>query len=870
MTIKEKLDLADAYLKGEGQPKDEKKAALLYHEAALEESRIGCRKFARCHRDAKGVVKDHAEAIKWYKKAIELGDKISYYELGWILYNSPNKLLRNVDEAEGCFIESIKLNASVSLSYFQLGRIELEGYHNRPIRVEKGIAYLEKSIELGNASAGCYLGEVYFDGKTVEQDFKKAVDCFVSGVDAGFARSMIDLGDCYRLGKGVEKDEKKAMELYLRAEKLKHPSAVNSKFNLMLRAEDPKVRDVSSAYDYMKHCVDENRDPTGVYALELGWLYRDGCELFEPDKETAKRYFEAAHAKGKSGGTVALIKLCLENSIDPSQCEKAYQLASEYGRQQWIDKAWEAMISHMDQTELRRAASVKYTETQYPMSFAAYSKLSELSDDAYYALGMMTLMGRGTVRDYAKGNEYLKKAAAGGMKEAKRALSLIKSGEYEVKVINCPYCGSPVSSESEKYHCEACGGSYYIYAVDEAESILHFNRSTRLRQNGSFIEAERELDALGFTEHSVGWYRALCRYGIRFIEGPALFYIERIRDVPFSKFCNSLSKGLANVKEYEPLIAQIDERCRAILQMAEETNVRADIVIATDPSDAKAVKFSTQLRDTLSPAVDTELMTDPDIDSDITEARRIHALKKACVFVRVISDPKNISSGTVSNLLKRFKGNSIGAEYQRLLTVALFDGFKAEEGHVIENATVDRAIALAKELLIPWFSTYKNIAITKKTTSSDILREVNRTRAILGLEPFPDQVAPDISCIVFEVAHDTKRFSTEMDFYESGCIFNYFDKEFRISVETPDVLRKNSDIKIHYNFYDMDGNLYTDDEVTIHIEKREKKPIRRLSRTWYTHIPSTQKPLFEPGIYYVVAQIEGRTPLGTCFAVKTL
>lgn len=346
--------------------------------------------------------------------------------------------------------------------------------------MKKGLEYLEKSIELGYEAAACYLGKLYYNGKVVKKDYKKAATYFQIAANAGHAWAICYLGMCYQYGNGFEKNENKAMELFIRAEALKDSEATYHKINLMLRADDLDIRNEREAFDYIKLCVETNRDTKGKYALELACLHRDGCSLFEPDREKAIYYFKLSHAKGNSGGTFGLLKEYLKDCPDRETAEQAYSLALEYKKQKWVDKAWAVLLDYMDDTELRKAAAQKYLEKSFSQSFAAYQKLSKTCDDANYALGVMSLLGYGTEQSNEKAMEYLEKAATSGVEEAKSAISLIQFEEKEKTVIKCPYCNHPIFSETEKYHCDACGSNHLIRSIKDADSIMHFNRANRL------------------------------------------------------------------------------------------------------------------------------------------------------------------------------------------------------------------------------------------------------------------------------------------------------------------------------------------------------------------------------------------------------
>ena len=82
---------------------------------------------------------------------------------------------------------------------------------------KKSVEWYNKSAEQGNAVAQCNLGYCYDSGQGVEQDYKKAVEWYNKSAEQGDAAAQCNLGVCYEKGQGVEQDYKKAVEWYEKA-----------------------------------------------------------------------------------------------------------------------------------------------------------------------------------------------------------------------------------------------------------------------------------------------------------------------------------------------------------------------------------------------------------------------------------------------------------------------------------------------------------------------------------------------------------------------------------------------------------------------------------------------------------------------------
>ena len=71
---------------------------------------------------------------------------------------------------------------------------------------------LETVCNSGDAKSCRHLGNLYYHGQGVEQDYKKAFEFYTKGHHGGDAKACGNLGVLYENGHGVEQDHKKAFE----------------------------------------------------------------------------------------------------------------------------------------------------------------------------------------------------------------------------------------------------------------------------------------------------------------------------------------------------------------------------------------------------------------------------------------------------------------------------------------------------------------------------------------------------------------------------------------------------------------------------------------------------------------------------------
>ena len=146
---------------------------------------------------------DHENAIIWYKKAAEMGDIKSLYEIG-IEYECMDA---DPAEVRSWFEKAIAagyLEAEVTVAFRCLhGEI-----YNKDGK--KAFGLFSKHAELGDDMALYGLGLCYLNGEGVQKDEKKAVEYFEKANNSSSREQLIN---CYLEGIGVEKDEKKAFEM---------------------------------------------------------------------------------------------------------------------------------------------------------------------------------------------------------------------------------------------------------------------------------------------------------------------------------------------------------------------------------------------------------------------------------------------------------------------------------------------------------------------------------------------------------------------------------------------------------------------------------------------------------------------------------
>ena len=149
---------------------------------------------------------------------------------------------------------------------FQLGEIFYWGEDN----VEKDLPtaihwYTEASKYVGQTEAFHILGNCYYFGEGVQQNYEKAVENYMKAGD-DHAEAPWRLGLCYKEGTGVLLNEQKAFDCFLNASENADPS-VMAQFELAqcFHYGIGTEQDIEKAKFWYRKAADEQH----LYALEI-------------------------------------------------------------------------------------------------------------------------------------------------------------------------------------------------------------------------------------------------------------------------------------------------------------------------------------------------------------------------------------------------------------------------------------------------------------------------------------------------------------------------------------------------------------------------------------------------------------------------
>ena len=276
---------------------------------------------------------------------------------------------------------------------------------------EKPFGYYKKAPEQRDAAAQRKLGDLYFKGMGVPQDYKKAYEYYKKAAEQEDGLAQCNLGIMYEEGYGVQQSYSLAAGWYRKAAE-QGVAAAQSKIgsmyekgegvqqNYLLAAEWYKKasKDAKAFECYMKAA--EQGDATAQY--EIGFMYARG-EGVQQNYFLAAEWYKKAAAQECSAAQRMLGDLYLRGQGVPGDYKKAY----EYYKKAANNGNIFALIN------------MGYL---YEHGYGVHKNLSravffykEAADSGncvgQYELGACYFYGKGVPQDCQKGIEYYRKAA---------------------------------------------------------------------------------------------------------------------------------------------------------------------------------------------------------------------------------------------------------------------------------------------------------------------------------------------------------------------------------------------------------------------------------------------------------------------------
>ncbi|MBI3875681.1 MAG: SEL1-like repeat protein [Verrucomicrobia bacterium] len=194
--------LANAYLTGEGVPKDPAEAVKWLTKAAEQRDALAQFILGILYQEGRGVARDAFEAAKWYRAAAGQGLPEAQYNLG-LCYATGEGTLKDTGEAINWFKKAAEAGDKEAQTRLGLAYITGNGVTQDDAQAAN---WLRKAAYQYDPIAMFFFGRLYEEGKGVAKEPVDAAKWFRRSAEAGYADAQHALGLCYLTGDGVARD----------------------------------------------------------------------------------------------------------------------------------------------------------------------------------------------------------------------------------------------------------------------------------------------------------------------------------------------------------------------------------------------------------------------------------------------------------------------------------------------------------------------------------------------------------------------------------------------------------------------------------------------------------------------------------------
>ncbi|MDE6742296.1 MAG: TIR domain-containing protein [Lachnospiraceae bacterium] len=399
--------------------------------------------------NGRGVEKDTVKAQDIFDAVIEAGCVEGYWGSGVIAFDN-----EDYDTALECWNKVLEGDESLynADAMRNIGNLY---YFGQGVKQDYAQAkeWWEKAAELGDAAAMSNIGVLYEFGEGIEYDYTQAVEWYEKGAELGNDTAMRNIGLMYATGRGIKQDYARAIEWWEEAAALGNIDAMRDMGLLYENGQGVEQDYAQAAEWYERAAVLGNVDAMN----NIGNLYYYGQGV-EQDYDQAKEWYEKAAELGNVGA-MRNFGMLYENgegvAQDYAQAAEWYEGAAELGdvtamyrigllyengqgvaqdyaqAMEWYEEA--AGLGNAN--AMRRIGNFYYrgegVAQDYTQAAEWYWRAAELGDvAAMNNMGVLYDLGQGVEQDYGLAMEWFEKAAALGNADAMNNIGVLyENGE---------------------------------------------------------------------------------------------------------------------------------------------------------------------------------------------------------------------------------------------------------------------------------------------------------------------------------------------------------------------------------------------------------------------------------------------------------
>ena len=273
----------------------------------------------------------------------------------------------------------------------------------------KAVYWYEKSAEQGKAYAQNSLGVCYYFGRGVQQDYAQAVFWYEKSAEQGDADAQFMLGVCYDLGQGVQQDYAKAVYWYEKSAEQGDANAQNNLGDCYYFGQGVKQDYAKAVYWYEKSA--EQGNDAAQYSLGRCYYFGQGVQQ---DYAKAVFWYAKSAEQGNADAQYSL-GLCydLGDGVQQDYAKAVY----------WYEKSAEQGNTYAQNNLGDCYYLGQGVKQNYAKALSWYAKSAEQGNAAAQNnLGACYESGRGVQQDYVKAVSWYEKSAEQGNADAQYSL----------------------------------------------------------------------------------------------------------------------------------------------------------------------------------------------------------------------------------------------------------------------------------------------------------------------------------------------------------------------------------------------------------------------------------------------------------------
>ena len=190
----------------------------------------------------KGVPRNYAQAVQWFRKAAAQGYAAAQYDMG-VAYERGQGVFQDYDQAVQWFRKAAQ--QEFAGAQYNLGLAYARG-QGVPQDYAQAAQWYLKAAQQGNPGAQYDLGFAYEKGQGVQQDYGQAVQWYLKAAQQGNARAQNNLGTLYDRGLGVPRNMVVAYALFNLSATLDSSNRNRAAQNRAVRVKGMTAQDIEA------------------------------------------------------------------------------------------------------------------------------------------------------------------------------------------------------------------------------------------------------------------------------------------------------------------------------------------------------------------------------------------------------------------------------------------------------------------------------------------------------------------------------------------------------------------------------------------------------------------------------------------------